>query len=210
MIKKWIFYTSIAVIVGFISSGFQTLENQKTEWFFATKNQLEFVTFPTQDETNYQNYNTPFSGNSFTGYKEALAFKESQGQWKRINKLGYMGKYQFGKAALQTIGIENSTKFLNNPELQEKAFVLLLSINKAELQSEISMFHGKMWNGIFVTESGILAAAHLGGAASVKKFFRSNGKISNKDAFGTTIKSYLEKFSGYDTSIIVADKDAKI
>ena len=31
-------------------------------------------------------------------------------------------------------------------------------------------------NGIEITESGILAAAHLSGAGNVKKYLRSNGK----------------------------------
>jgi hypothetical protein len=31
-------------------------------------------------------------------------------------------------------------------------------------------------SGIVVTESGILAAAHLGGAGSVKRYFKNNGE----------------------------------
>ncbi len=210
MRKKWIFYTSIAIIVAFISSGFQSLENHKPTWFFKTKNEINLYLFPAQVATDYSHLNTPFSGKSFTGFKEALAFKESQGKFKLINSLGYMGKYQFGKNTLSTVGINNTTKFLNTPHLQEKAFVALLSINKWELRSEIEQFDGTVLNGIEITESGILAAAHLGGAGSVKKFFKSNGTRASKDNFGTSIKSYLQKFSGFDTSVIVADSNAKI
>jgi hypothetical protein len=43
-------------------------------------------------------------------------------------------------------------------------------------------FGSKTINGIKVTESGILAAAHLSGAGNVKKFLRSNGSHSFSDA----------------------------
>jgi hypothetical protein len=39
-------------------------------------------------------------------------------------------------------------------------------------------------SGIVVTESGILAAAHLGGAGSVKRYFKNNGEKYIKDAYG--------------------------
>ena len=38
----------------------------------------------------------PFLGSSYIGFKEALAFKESQGNYFITNTLGYLGKYQFG------------------------------------------------------------------------------------------------------------------
>jgi hypothetical protein len=50
-------------------------------------------------------------------------------------------------------------------------------------------------NGVLVTESGLLAAAHLVGAGSVRKWVR-NGKIS-RDRNGVTLVSYLTKFNGY-------------
>jgi hypothetical protein len=42
-------------------------------------------------------------------------------------------------------------------------------------------------SGIVVTES-ILAAAHLGGAGSVKRYFKNNGEKYIKDAYGTSIR----------------------
>ena len=44
-------------------------------------------------------------------------------------------------------------------------------------------------------ELSILAAAHLGGAGSVRKWFR-NGKI-RKDGNGVKITTYMQRFSGY-------------
>ena len=48
-------------------------------------------------------------------------------------------------------------------------------------------------------ESGILAAAHLGGAGNVKKFFR-NGK-NFADGNGTKMTSYMKRFANYQLNI---------
>jgi hypothetical protein len=83
-----------------------------------------------------------------------------------------------------------------------------LSKNKWILQDIIKKYDGKVVSGIVVTESGILAAAHLGGAGSVKRYFKNNGEKYIKDAYGTSIRSYMEAFGGYDTSSIVANVNA--
>ena len=57
-------------------------------------------------------------GKSFVGFKEAVAFKESRGDYFTVNTLGYLGKYQFGKGTLKLIGIHDANKFLNDPKLQ--------------------------------------------------------------------------------------------
>ena len=210
MIKKFIFYSIFTLLLWFICQGFKPLEDENNQWFFFEENQINPQIFPSVEVIDYVTINTPFSGKSFTGYKEALAFKESQGKYKLVNSLGYMGKYQFGASSLKAIGIRDTCAFLDNPKLQEKAFVLLLSVNKAALRNQIAQFDGKIINGIKITESGILAAAHLGGAGSVKKFFKSNGRQIKKDAFGTSIISYLKKFGGYDTTSIIPDLNATI
>lgn len=121
-----------------------------------------------------------------------------------------MGKYQFGKATLRRFKIYNTNKFLKNPELQEKAFTALCKVNKWILRREINRFNGRYVSRIKITESGILAAAHLAGAGNVKKFLRSYGKHKFNDAFGTSIEEYLKKFSGYDVSNIIADRNATV
>jgi hypothetical protein len=163
-------------------------------------------TVPTKMESSYNTVKIPFLGNSFTGFKEAVAFKESQGKYNIVNTLGYLGKYQFGKSTLERFNIYNTSNFLKNPELQEDAFVALCSVNKWILRKDIKRSIGKTINNIKITESGILAAAHLAGAGNVKKYLRSNGHYRFKDAYGSTVQHYLEEFSGYDTSIIEASK----
>lgn len=152
----------------------------------------------------------PFLGKSFIGFKEALAFKESRGDYSSINFLGYMGKYQFGASTLQLLGVYNSHVFLSNPALQEKAFIANTARNKWILRKDIERFVGKNINGFKVTESGILAAAHLAGAGNVKKYLRSWGRTGFEDANGASIRYYMKKFSGYDTSYILATRRAKI
>ena len=152
----------------------------------------------------------PYLGKSYTGFKEALGFKESRGNYFTVNTLGYLGKYQFGAETLKLIGIYNPNQFLYNPELQEKAFLANAERNKWILRKDIKRFNGKKINGVLITESGILAAAHLAGPGSVKKFLRSAGNDNFSDAYGSTVKYYMKKFSGYDTSSIVPDKKAKV
>jgi hypothetical protein len=210
MIKKSIFYISILLTVAFISSGFKPYNSQNTYGFFVDENEELSYVFPSQNSIDYANLKIPFLGKFFIGFKEALAHKESQGKYTRINTLGYLGKYQFGMETLKSIGIKDSIHFMNSPKLQEKAFLTLLSKNKYELQDYITQYEGKVVNGLKITESGILAAAHLGGVGSVKKFFNTNGERVKKDAYGTSVKTYMRDFAGYETSRIQAIKNAKI
>lgn len=155
-------------------------------------------------------YNIPYLKRNFVAFKEALAFKESQGRYKVVNTLGYLGKYQFSRNTLKRFKIYDTNAFLKNYELQEKAFVALCSVNKWILRKDIQRSVGKTINGIEITESGILAAAHLSGAGNVKKFLRSNGAIRFSDAYGSTIQHYLKRFANYNVSKVIADRKATI
>ncbi|QVY67450.1 peptidoglycan-binding protein LysM [Polaribacter sp. Q13] len=193
MIKKFLFLS--IVFLGFINA---TSIDKK----IGTHNK---ITFP-----KFIDYNIPYLQKDFVGFKEALAFKESQGKYTIVNSLGYLGKYQFGRTTLHRFKIYNTQDFLKNPELQEKAFIALCKVNKWILRKDIARSVGKTINGIRITESGILAAAHLSGAGNVKKFLRSNGVEGFTDAYGASIKSYLKNFGGYNVSVIKADKYATV
>lgn len=200
--KKVIVFLSLLLLVVIISSFSKEKKSLNSNTHFTkTINSV-----PTEEESYFQNYNIPFVGKSFNGFREALAFKESQGKYHVVNTLGYLGKYQFGKSTLKRFKIYNTQLFLQNPELQEDAFLALCSVNKWILRKDIKRSVGKKINGIKITESGILAAAHLAGAGNVKKFIRSNGEKLFKDAYGSSIQHYLRKFSGYDTSFIKANR----
>ncbi|WP_348796946.1 peptidoglycan-binding protein LysM [Flavobacterium adhaerens] len=210
MIKKWYFYASLIVVVAYLSSGFKTSKLESTPWFLIQESDDTSYLLPSLNVTDYTNSEIPYTGNFFIGYKEAIGFKESQGKYKKINSHGYLGKYQFGVETLKTIGINDSAAFLNSPKMQEKAFIALLSQNKWRLRYVIEKYEGTVLNGIRITESGILAAAHLAGAGTVKKFFKHEGKRYFTDAYGTSLRSYLVRFGGYDTSFIKADGAASV
>ena len=157
-------------------------------------------------DPNLFSLNPPQVGKSFIGFKEALAYRESRGDYFIVNRFGYMGKYQFGKSALQFYGVKDAQQFLNSPEQQERLFTLSLQRNKWYLRNEIKQYVGTKINGIEVTESGILAAAHLVGAQSVKKYLKKKGRYAFADGNGTTLQNYLRHFAGYDTAHIIPEK----
>ena len=211
MIKKWYFYASLIVIITFLTLGFKPFNLETKPWFLIEKTDGSEYVFPSQEKDDYPKLNNfPYTGNRLIGFKEAVAFKESQGKYRKVNTLGYMGKYQFGSETLRTVGVHNDRAFLKNPALQEKAFIALLSKNKWVLRKEIERYEGKIISGVEITESGILAAAHLGGAGSVKNFFKNKGNRRFRDAYGTSLRSYMRDFGGYDLSSIEADSNATI
>ena len=151
-------------------------------------------------------YKIPFTTRDFVGFKEFLGFYESGSDYKKINSLGYLGKYQFGRSTLKVLRIKKIDNFINIPELQEKAFLMNVMRNKWILRREIERFGGKKINNIFITESGIIAAAHLSGPGNVKKFLRNNcnNNLDFKDINGTKISDYIRIFRNYDISKILA------
>ncbi|UMB53888.1 peptidoglycan-binding protein LysM [Lutibacter sp. A64] len=210
MRKIIVFLSLISIIV--IASAF-TEDTNNTKKTRTIEAETAISSVPTEQEALLSlelSVKIPFIGNSFNGFREAVAFKESQGRYHIVNSLGYLGKYQFGRTTLERFKIYNTHNFLNTPELQEDAFVALCSLNKWILRKDIKRSVGKKINGVVITESGILAAAHLSGAGNVKKYLRSHGRTTFKDAFGSSIQHYLREFSGYDTSFIEANKKPSV
>lgn len=212
MRKKVVKFSVLPIIAGSIFFSFSSKEAANLDMYATAPGEvLEYTATSPEDSLNSTAQATkfyPVLGKSYTGFKEALAFKESRGNYKAVNELGYMGKYQFGKGTLSLIGIKDTNLFLNTPELQEAAFYANAARNKWILIRDIAAYEGKVINGIEITESGILAAAHLAGPGSVKKYLRSWGENGFSDAFGTTIGYYFKKFGGYDTSFVEPNKNA--
>ncbi|WP_375324723.1 hypothetical protein [Flagellimonas sp. GZD32] len=213
--KRWIgFILHLAMIVVLTSFGTYTITKKKLSEvpdFLKVEENLEL--FAPQDSIAgivEEELTPPFLGKKFYGFKEALAFKESQGRYHVVNTLGYLGKYQFGSSTLHLMGVYDIDSFLDDPELQEKVFETNIARNKWILRRDIKRFNGKTIGGIKVTESGIIAAAHLAGAGNVKKYLRSYGKEDVTDAYGSNISYYLKKFGGYDISNIEQKRNAKV
>jgi len=147
-----------------------------------------------------------FKGKNEIGrFLKALASKESSSNPKSINSLGYIGKYQMGKMALQDLDLDdtiNAHKFKKNPSIfpekaQDKAMVKLLKLNILYLGDYFNDFDGKIIGGVKITKSGLLAGSHLVGAGAVKKFLDSNGRIVPRDGNDVPVTEYIQKFGGY-------------
>ena len=153
----------------------------------------------------------PFTVKDFVGFKNFLGFFESGSNYKKVNRFGYLGKYQFGKGTLKMYGVRNLSEYRLNPELQEKVFLMNVMRNKWILRREISWYSNRYLNGTYISESGIIAAAHLSGPGNVKKFLRShcNPDLDKRDANGTSISDYLNIFKDYDLENIPAIQKPK-
>lgn len=135
-----------------------------------------------------------------SSFLDKIGFVESSNDYTKVNRFGYMGKYQFGRETLEALNIEvTKKKFLSTPSLQEEAMDKLLKANHKNLRRFIKKYDGKVLHGVLVTESGVLAAAHLGGAGNVRDWFRKGDVF--KDGNGTPITKYMKVFSGYNLNV---------
>lgn len=133
-------------------------------------------------------------------FLESISFKESGNNHRAVSKNGYLGKYQFTPKTLKLIDFNVSRKkFLRSEKLQDSAMITLLLHNKKLLRREIKSFKNKKIGGKKITESGILAGAHLAGPYRVKKYL-SDG-IDFVDDNGMKVSHYIRKFSGYELDI---------
>lgn len=151
--------------------------------------------------------------------KDALGFKESSNNYKAVNRLNYLGKYQMGAAMLTDLGyvkkgsknrdldnpsswtgksgITSKESWLNSPSVQETAM-------DAELvQNEKSLKRLKVIDSSSTEQEicGYLATSHLlgtGGARDMK-----NGKVKS-DANGVTGNAYYDL--GYKAASGVSPK----
>lgn len=126
-------------------------------------------------------------------FLDHLGHLESSGNYSAVNG-SYYGKYQFGMIALKDVNMDHVPleEFLKSPSLQEEAINRLLIKNKFYLKSYIEKYSGQTHRGIFITEAGILASAHLGGSGSVKVWF-DTGRVF-RDGNGTPITKYMKVF----------------
>ena len=139
----------------------------------------------------------------YNRFKRTLAKYESSNNWKEYSQFGFLGKYQFGKSALDATGYGHISleSFKLNPasfseQEQEKAMDILLKINESVMKKSINKYVGLiMLDSIRITRMGILAAAHLAGPANVKEFLDSFGQKNFKDRLGTHISDYVYLFS---------------
>lgn len=179
----------------------KSLKSVIIKWVFVIISISFINTSPTQknEEVIGVIVKVPNPKNDFKQYLHDIGYRESLNNYMAVNSLGYLGKYQFGMYTLRDIGyVVSKDDFLNDAMLQDEAMKELLRRNKHTLSSIIEKYDSTHVNGNLVTESGILAGAHLGGSGNVKKYLKRKGRTNHKDAYGTSIGNYTHKFSGYE------------
>ena len=140
--------------------------------------------------------------------KEVIGQRESGGDYRIRNDIGYSGKYQFGAMALEDVGLlkggahklgrvktvlDNIDNwklkgglgaFLSNQGLQEKSMDRLMRQNLSVLKGAPGFENFDKSN-----VAGAMAAAHLVGAGGAKKFLAGT---DSADAYGTKASDYFE------------------
>lgn len=133
-----------------------------------------------------------------------LAMMESSGDYDVVKKEGdYWGRYQLGRIARTELGLSriSQKEFLSNHLLQDGLVTALLIKNKNYLSEYIGKYEGRTVGDIYITQSGILAGAHLRGFNSVIKFLESDGEIDEKDGNNVPVSKYMKMFTNYNLQL---------
>jgi integrating conjugative element protein (TIGR03758 family) len=161
------------------------------------------------------------AGTTYNDYLIALRAFESSNDPTRVNFAGYAGWYQMGEAAMIDAGyyrrdatpdrndwnpanftgkngINSLADFIASPAKQTQA---ITDYNQRQWSyitaMRLDQAIGRTINGILITESGLLAGAHLVGIGGLQQFINSNGRIVPKDGTGTPIPKYVKDFGGF-------------
>ncbi len=166
---------------------------------------------------------------AYNDFLQSLAQRESSGNGQSVNKFGYAGLYQMGETALIDAGYyrRDGTKdndwrgtwtgkngvnslhdFLANPATQTQAIttyhnVLWNQVTARGLDNQV----GQTFNGVPITQSGLIAAAHLIGAGGLRSCLNGG---SCTDANNTTALSYMQQFGGFAVAAITGSNPAPV
>lgn len=159
---------------------------------------------------------------NYDAFLEAVGARESSGDYKIVNSIGFLGKYQMGEAALIDSdyykkdgtakndwkdewtgkdGVNSKADFLDSPKAQENAIRTYMDVQwKYITNMGLDKAVGKtLSDGTTLTQSGMLAGAHLVGIGGLRDYIKSDGQTVPKDGNGTKISEYVKEFAGYET-----------
>ena len=140
----------------------------------------------------------PKQNHEFEIFCYELGMKESTDNYECHNKGSqYYGKYQMGNDCFKTLHLENypKDKFLKDHKLQDWALYTWLKEIRKDLRKDIEKWDGKWCGHYYMSESGMVAAAHLVGPSRVREFLKSNGRVIPCDGNGTPMTSYSDFFA---------------
>lgn len=173
---------------------------------------------------------------TYQDYFDALGFRESSSvpggdqNYDIENPFGFIGKYQFGEAALYDLGyyavdgsdsdllrnndwvgnwsgkngIHSKQDYLSNGPVQELIVREWHELLWRRIEIfDLAKYDGQILNGVPITISGMLAASHLLGPGGLRSFLQSGAVSSRGDGFGTTAYDYMTHFEGYQTPFSV-------
>lgn len=150
----------------------------------------------------------PLSDADYMKFREMIAKQESGGKYTAVNTLNYMGRYQFGAAALTDFGyvvkgrtnkdlknpvawtgkdgITSHTKFLESTTVQDECMKKFTKQNFKILRNKGVLRNDSETNHC----AGLLAVSHLKGPGDAIKYGR--GEPVNPDAYGTSPEKYYK------------------
>jgi hypothetical protein len=150
----------------------------------------------------------PLTNDQYLKYREAIGKRESGGNYAAINTLNYLGKYQFGAAALTDFGyikkgyknkdlkntsawvgkndITSHLKFLEKKSIQDECMKLFTKQNFTILRRKGVLRNDSNPNHC----AGLLAVSHLKGPGDGIKYGR--GEPVNPDGYGTSPEKYYK------------------
>ena len=153
----------------------------------------------------------------YKAFLDALAMRESSDNYGKVNRYGYMGRYQMGRSALEdagfryegggwtplanSYGIYDKDDFLNSPAGQDAA-VQAFHTRVCEYirHYDLDAYIGSTYCGVQVTRSGLLAACHLVGIGGMIEGLKSGEPVY--DGNNVPASEYMELFAGYDISAV--------
>jgi integrating conjugative element protein (TIGR03758 family) len=160
-----------------------------------------------------------WSALTYADFLHDLGVRESGLKPAKVNGYGYTGLFQMGEAAMIDAGyyksdgtakndwkgvftgkngISSLNDFKNNPDAQIKAIADYEAVQWNVIQNlGLSSYIGQTINGVQITQSGLIAGAHLVGYGGLQKYLSSNGTKDVPDGNGTPISQYIQKFGGY-------------
>ena len=157
----------------------------------------------------------PFNCSSFSysgptcvtqAYIDSITSTESGGRYQCVNSIGANGRYQFidsTRASLCgtspcNLPCVGPGDFAYCPALQDAYFQCFNYQNYQTLESCGAFDRvGEVINGVEVTVSGLLAAAHLGGAGGACNWANSGGSYDPDDG-ATSLTDYARTHGGID------------
>ncbi|MFZ5616580.1 MAG: hypothetical protein ACOZAA_04570 [Pseudomonadota bacterium] len=159
---------------------------------------------------------------TYEEFFDELGFEESSDNYQADNNLGYIGRYQLGKLALIDLGyytddgdlggsvfvdanftglngISSRQDFLDNETVQDSAVMELARRNWNQLRfNDVEFYAGQTLNGVQLSVTGLLGAAHLVGAQAVADWLKAGGTDALTDGNGTPATEYIQLFFDYE------------